>query len=68
MFVRLFRYMFETPKQNGFVKQTEKLPKQIEFQFFKVQTENIFFLFRGHPIIKNVAVTDLDSTTDNWID
>jgi hypothetical protein len=37
--------MFETPKQTGFVKQTEKLPKQIEFQFFKVQTENIYFCF-----------------------
>ncbi len=28
----------------------KKLPKQIEFRFFSVQTENIFCLFRGHPI------------------
>jgi hypothetical protein len=33
----------------GFVKQTETQPKQIEFRFFSVQTENIFCLFRGHP-------------------
>jgi hypothetical protein len=33
----------------GFVKQTEKQPKQIDFRFFSVQTENIFCLFRGHP-------------------
>jgi hypothetical protein len=31
------------------VKQTETQPKQIEFRFFSVQTENIFCLFRGHP-------------------
>jgi hypothetical protein len=29
----------------GFVKQTEKQPKQIEFRFFSVQTENLFFYF-----------------------
>jgi hypothetical protein len=34
----------------GFTKQTEKQPKQIVFRFFSVQTENIFCLFRGHPI------------------
>ncbi len=33
----------------GFVKQTETQPKQIEFRFFSVRTENIFCLFRGHP-------------------
>jgi hypothetical protein len=31
------------------VKQTETQPKQIEFRFFSVRTENIFCLFRGHP-------------------
>jgi hypothetical protein len=43
---RLFRYMFETPNQTGYVKQTGKQPRQIEFQFFKVQTENISFVSR----------------------
>jgi len=33
----------------GFTKQTEKQPKQNVFQFFSVQSENIFRLFRGHP-------------------
>ncbi len=31
------------------MKQTETQPKQIEFRFFSVQTENISCLFRGHP-------------------
>jgi hypothetical protein len=37
---RLFRNMFETPKQTenffGFLKQTEKQTKEIEFRFFSV--------------------------------
>jgi hypothetical protein len=38
---RLFRYRSETPKKTekmfiGFAKQTEKQPKQIEFQFVSV--------------------------------
>ncbi len=33
----------------GFAKQTEKQPKQIEFRFVSVRTENFFWLFRGHP-------------------
>ncbi len=35
----------------GFVKQTEKQPKQIEFRFFSVQTENLFVCFEDtlHP-------------------
>jgi hypothetical protein len=33
----------------GFVKQTEKQPKQVEFRFVAVRTENLFCLFRGHP-------------------
>jgi hypothetical protein len=50
-----YRYMFETPKQNeklffGFMKQTER-PKQIEFRFFPVLTENGFMYFRGHPTV-----------------
>jgi hypothetical protein len=31
-------------------KKQPKQIKQIEFRFFSVQTENIFCLFRGHPI------------------
>jgi hypothetical protein len=31
------------------VKQTEKQPKQVEFRFVSVRTENLFYLFRGHP-------------------
>ncbi len=34
----------------GFAKQTEKQPKQIEFRFVSVRTENFFLLFRGHPM------------------
>jgi hypothetical protein len=33
----------------SFAKQTENQPKQIEFRFVSVRTENIFCLFRGHP-------------------
>jgi hypothetical protein len=33
----------------SFAKQTEKQPKQIEFRFVSVRTENFFCLFRGHP-------------------
>jgi hypothetical protein len=33
----------------GFAKQTENQPKQIEFRFVSVRTENFFCLFRGHP-------------------
>jgi hypothetical protein len=40
---RLFRYWSETPKQ------TEKQPKQVEFRFVSVLTENLFYLLRGHP-------------------
>ncbi len=32
------------------MKKNEKQPKQIDFLFFLVQTENIFVLIRGHPI------------------
>ncbi len=51
---RLFRYWSKTPKQTenffwgGFVKQTKKQQKQIEFRFVLVQTEKNL-LFRGHP-------------------
>jgi hypothetical protein len=41
----------------GFVKQTETQPKQTEFWFFLVQTENIFFLFRGHPTRGRASAT-----------
>ncbi len=33
----------------GFAKQTEKQPKQIEFRFVSVRTENKIWLFWGHP-------------------
>jgi hypothetical protein len=36
-------------KFSGFVKQTEKQPKQIEFRFVSVRTEKKIWLFRGHP-------------------
>jgi hypothetical protein len=54
MFVRLFRYWFETPKQPkkmffGFLKQTEKQPKQIEFRFVSVRTENKNFIVLNTP-------------------
>ncbi len=48
---RLFRYRSETPKQTekkqfvGFAEQTEKQPKQIEFRFVSVRTENKFDCF-----------------------
>jgi hypothetical protein len=51
---QLFWYWFETSKQTGkkfggfAKKQTEKQPKQIEFRFVSVQTENKIWLFRGH--------------------
>jgi hypothetical protein len=35
----------------GFAKQTENQPKQIEFRFVSVRTENNFCLFQGHPTI-----------------
>jgi hypothetical protein len=35
----------------GFAKQTENQPKQTEFRFVSVRTENIFCLFRGHPTL-----------------
>ncbi len=42
------------PKQTenmffGFVKQTEKQPKQIDFRFVSVWTKKKVLLFRGHP-------------------
>jgi hypothetical protein len=33
----------------GFAKQTENQPKQAEFRFVSVRTENFVCLFRGHP-------------------
>ncbi len=32
----------------GFMKQTEKQPKEFEFRLFSVQTKNIFLLFQEH--------------------
>jgi hypothetical protein len=33
----------------SFAKQTENQPKQVEFRFVSVRTENFVCLFRGHP-------------------
>jgi hypothetical protein len=38
----------------GFAKQTEKQPKQVEFRFVSIRTENLFCLFRGHPTIMTI--------------
>jgi hypothetical protein len=50
--IRLFRNWLKIPKQThkkfvGFAKQIKNQPKQIEFQFVSVRTENFLFLFRG---------------------
>jgi hypothetical protein len=55
LFVSVFSKRVRNTETNqkiviGFAKQTENEPKQIEFRFVSVRTENKICLFRGHPI------------------
>jgi hypothetical protein len=72
---RLFRYQSETPKQTetnqklffGFVKQTEKQPKKIEFRFVSVRSEKKIYCFEDTLAVNQANIKVMVRNIPRWV-
>jgi hypothetical protein len=54
LFVSVVSILIRNTETNRNKPKNEKQPKQVEFRFVSVRTENLFCLFRGHPSYDDV--------------